>query len=96
VDAQGQAHAEWVDQAKGVVRIPIEQAMADEVDTLKAQVPRACGEIPGTVPAPAPPIPGATNAAPVKPGVPAKPAAPGAKTGAGPAPATPKPNPANK
>jgi hypothetical protein len=57
--------AEWVDQSKGVVRIPIEEAMSREVDTLKAQ-PLAMGaELPAAVP-PAP-APASTHAAPVKP-----------------------------
>ena len=84
VDAQGRSHAEWVDQTKGVVRIPIEQAMAEEVDTLKGKQPAAGAEIPGAAPAPAPaavPAPPAatTNAAPAS--APAKTA---------PAPAKPK------
>jgi len=70
VDASGQPHAEWVDQAKGVVRLPIEQAMAEEVDTLKGKQPAAGAEIPGAAPkaapapaaAPAPPA-ASTNAA---------------------------------
>jgi hypothetical protein len=100
VDDQGKSTAEWVDQGKGLVRIPIVEAMAKEIDTLKSQPAAAGCEIPGAVPAPAPastnaapaagapaPTAGATNAAP------AKPAAPTAKsnaalTGAGPAPAT--------
>lgn len=52
-DAMGRSHAEWVDQAKGVVRIPIEQAMAEEVDTLKSQQPGIGCEIAGAVPPPA-------------------------------------------
>ena len=64
-DAQGRSHAEWVDQAKGVVRIPIEQAMAEEVDTLQSKPTAAGTEIPGAVPAPAPaPAPAAPPAAP--------------------------------
>jgi hypothetical protein len=84
VDAQGKPTAEWVDQAKGTVRIPIEEAMVKEVDTLKTQ-PAAMGtEILGaTPPAPAKTTPaailpsagahagGATNAAPAKPSSPA-------------------------
>jgi len=71
VDAQGNPTAEWIDQDKGIIRIPIEQAMATEIDTLKAEAPQAGSVIPGTVP-PAPaivptagvPAAGATNAAP--------------------------------
>ncbi len=43
---------EWVDQDKGVVRIPIEQAMTREVDVLKAQPAEIGCEIPGSTPAP--------------------------------------------
>jgi hypothetical protein len=84
VDAQGKPHAEWIDQAKGVVRIPIEEAMAREIDTLKAQPVQAGGEIAVTAPAPAatPPTAGATKAAP-------------AASGAGPAPVTTQPNKPN-
>ncbi len=68
---QGPPTAEWVDQTKGIIRIPIEEAMAKEVDTLKSK-PAAMGqEIPGSAPA-AP-----TNAVPAKPVAPAaKPAKP--------------------
>jgi hypothetical protein len=97
VDAQGNAHAEWIDQTKGVIRIPIEEAMAQEIDALKAQPVAMGAVIPAAVPAaPAagPPTAGATNAAPAKPSASLPSAgAPGAKTGAGPAQATTKPNP---
>ena len=36
-DAQGNPTAEWVDQTKGVIRIPIQEAMAREVEALKSQ-----------------------------------------------------------
>jgi hypothetical protein len=91
VDAQGKPTAEWVDQTKGIVRIQIEEAMAEEVDTLKAQPVAMGAAIPVIAPA-APaatagaPATGATNAAPAKPSAPA----------AGPAAATAKPNPSNK
>jgi hypothetical protein len=58
---------EWVDQAKGTVRIPIEEAMAKEIDTLKAQSPQAGAEIAGAAPA----TPVSTNAAPAKAAAPA-------------------------
>ncbi len=67
-DAQGHPTAEWVDQAKGTVRIPIEEAMAKEIDALKAQPVKAGCEI--VVPAPAPSVPASTNAAPAAPGAP--------------------------
>ena len=57
--------ADWVDQAKGVVRIPIEEAMVKEIDTLKAQPAAIGAEIPGSAPAPA-----STNAAPATPAAP--------------------------
>jgi len=71
-DPKGPPTAEWVNQDKGVIRIPIEEAMAREIDTLKAQPAGAGAEIPVAVPpAPAkaapgspPPATGATNAAP--------------------------------
>jgi hypothetical protein len=77
--------AAWVDQTKGIIRIPIEEAMAKEIDTLKAQPAAIGAAIPAAAPAVAPPATaltaGATNAAPAKPVAP----------GAGPAPATSKP-----
>ena len=62
VDKQGYPTAEWIDQDKGTVRIPIVEAMAKEIDTLKAKTPQAGNVIPGIVP-PAP-APAMTNAAP--------------------------------
>jgi hypothetical protein len=45
--------ADWVDQDKGTVRIPIQEAMVEEVETLKSQ-PAAMGvAIPGAIPPPA-------------------------------------------
>jgi len=76
VDDKGKPTAEWVDQDKGVVRIPIEEAMVREIDTLKAQPLQAGGEIPGAAPAPEPAAPASTNAAPEKPAAPATPAKP--------------------
>jgi hypothetical protein len=59
VDAQGRPTAEWVDQGKGVIRIPIEEAMAKEIDALKGK-PVAMGTaIP--VPVPAAPAQNGTN-----------------------------------
>ena len=60
VDAQGNPDAEWVDQTKGVVRIPIQEAMAEEVEALKGQQAAMGCEIAGATPAaatPAPPAP---------------------------------------
>jgi hypothetical protein len=66
VDDQGNVTAEWVDQGKGVVRIPIEEAMAKEIDTLKGQAPAAATDInplPPAKPAPAPAAPAPAPAA---------------------------------
>ena len=74
VDAQGKPHAEWIDQDTGVVRIPIEEAMSREIDTLKAQPAAAGCEIAAPAPAtnaPAAYAPATTNAAPAKPSAPA-------------------------
>jgi len=72
VDSQGHPTAEWVDQAKGVVRIPIEEAMVREIDTLKTQPAQAGAAIAAAPPAPANPGPAVsgTNAAPAKPAKP--------------------------
>ena len=70
VDAQGHSTAAWVDQDKGLIRIPIDEAMDKEVDALKAKPVQIGAAIPGAVPPPAP------AAAPT---APAKPAAPPAK-----------------
>jgi hypothetical protein len=59
VDDKGKPTAEWVDQAKGVVRSPIEEAMVKEIETLKTEAPQIGCEIPVTSAAPA-----STNAAP--------------------------------
>jgi len=51
--------AAWVDQDKGTVRIPIEEAMMKEVDTLKGKPAAMGAAIPGTTPTP----PAATSTA---------------------------------
>jgi hypothetical protein len=80
VDDKGNPTAEWVDQDKGFVRIPIEEAMAEEINTLKAQPAAAGCLIAAAAPAPAAsastnaPVanaPATTNAAPAKPAIPA-------------------------
>jgi hypothetical protein len=53
-DHEALTTAAWIDQAKGVVRIPIDEAMGEEIDTLKAQPVQAGAAIPGTTPKPAP------------------------------------------
>jgi hypothetical protein len=100
VDAQGKPTAMWIDQDKGIISIPIEEAMAKEVDDLKAKAPAAGNEInPPAAPAPAPaPAAGSTNAAPAAPAAPAgKPSTPaanqGKSEGAGAKPAPPSPAP---
>lgn len=80
VDDKGNPTATWVNQDKGLIQIPIDEAMAHEVQALK-DIPVAQGaEIPGSAPAAVPaPAPAATNAAP------ATPAATGQGTNAAPA-----------
>jgi hypothetical protein len=65
--------ADWVDQDKGTVRIPIDEAMTEEVDTLKAKPLQMGAAIPGvaagpgaanTIPAPATAGQASTNASP--------------------------------
>jgi predicted outer membrane lipoprotein len=69
-DGKPHSTAEWVDQDKGLIRIPIEEAMAKEVVDLKAKPTQAAAEInPPAPPAPASPAP--TNGAPAKPAAPA-------------------------
>jgi hypothetical protein len=81
VDAQGKSTAEWVDEKKGTVRIPIDEAMAHEVDDLKARTPAMGNALPSTAPAPAPaPAPGAAPAAAPAAGAPATPPATPAAT----------------
>ncbi|HUB68201.1 MAG TPA: hypothetical protein VL981_12015 [Candidatus Methylacidiphilales bacterium] len=65
--------AAWVDQSKQIVRIPIDEAMAEEIDILKAKPVAMGSEIPVINPAPtAAPAntPPATNAAPSTPAQP--------------------------
>lgn len=77
VDKDGKATAEWVDQDKGFIRIPIEEAMAKEVDTLKVEPLVIACAIPGAVAPAAPaPAPATTNAAPVQTPAPAAKAKP--------------------
>ncbi len=46
--------ADWIDQSKGIIHIPIDEAMAKEVDTLKAESAHICAEVMAGAPAPAP------------------------------------------
>jgi hypothetical protein len=77
-DKQINGPADWVDQSKGIIHIPIDEAMAKEVDTLKTQSAQIGSALP-LPPAPAAPAkPDATkpdagtstNAAPVAPAKP--------------------------
>jgi len=79
--------ADWVDQSKGTVRIPIDEAMAHEIANLKNK-PVGSGNLIATpaAPAAATPAPASTNAAPA---AATTNAAPAAATNA--APATPPP-----
>lgn len=78
VDDKGNPTAEWVDPAKGLIRIPIEQAMVKEIEALKDRPAAIGAEIPVIAPAapastnaaPAATAKGSTNAAPVKPAAP--------------------------
>ena len=74
VDKDNKPTAVWADQTKGTVRIPIEEAMTKEIDTLASQPAAQGAEIPGTAPAapapapePAPTAGASTNAAPAAP-----------------------------
>jgi hypothetical protein len=66
-DAQGKPTAAWVDQDKGVIRLPVEEAMAKEVDTLQGKAAAMGLALPGAVPAAAS---APTNAAPGSPAPP--------------------------
>ena len=93
VDKDNKPTAVWADQTKGTVRIPIEEAMTKEIDTLASQPAAQGAEIPGTAPtapapAPAPAAGASTNAAPAAPAAPAK---KNATTTAPKPPAKPKP-----
>ena len=59
-DKQINGPADWVDQSKGIIHIPIDEAMAKEVATLKSQ-PAQIGSA-----LPLPPPPAAPAAAPAK------------------------------
>jgi len=83
VDDKGKPTAAWVDQDKGLIQIPIDEAMANEVTDLQKVTVGEGAVIPGSTPAPAPAAaapaaatpPASTNAAPAvaKPAAPAKP-----------------------
>ncbi|HEX4140150.1 MAG TPA: hypothetical protein VHY09_07365 [Candidatus Methylacidiphilales bacterium] len=80
VDKDGNPTATWVDQDKGLISIPIDEAMTHELPDLKNVTVGEGAVIPGSTPAPAPaPAPAATNAAPAA-------ATPSASTNAAPVP----------
>jgi hypothetical protein len=61
---------DWVDQDKNLITLPIDEAMAKEIDTLKAKPLGACSPLPAPAAAPAAPAVDktpATNAAPATP-----------------------------
>lgn len=60
--------AAWVDQDKGTVRIPIDEAMVKELDVLKNNAAHVSEIIPAAAPAAAPAA--TTNAAPASPAAP--------------------------
>jgi hypothetical protein len=89
VDDKGNPTATWADQDKGLIQIPIDEAMAHEVADLKNVTLGVGAAIPGVAPAPVPAAP-STNAAPAAPAAPAA-----ASTNAAPAkPAAPPVKPA--
>ena len=49
-DTQTLTTADWVDATKGTVRIPIDEAIPEEIVTLKAKPVQMGGEIPGAHP----------------------------------------------
>jgi hypothetical protein len=65
-DAKTLTTADWVDQGKGIVRIPIDEAIPQEITALRAKPEQMGAAIPGATPAPTAPstVPAATNAAP--------------------------------
>ena len=83
-DTQTLTTADWVDQTKGIVRIPIDEAIPQTITALKAKPVQMGAAIPGAAPAPhtipaaaennapagAPNATPSTNAAPAKPPVP--------------------------
>jgi hypothetical protein len=73
-DEKALTTADWVDQSKGTIRIPIDEAMAREIKTLKKKPVQMGAAIPGATPAApgAVPAPPTTNAAPAQPAAPKK------------------------
>jgi hypothetical protein len=69
--------ADWIDQNKKIIHIPIDEAMAKEIDTLKTQPAQIGSALPVTPPPAAPMAPAKTDAP--------------ASTNAAPAPAAPAP-----
>jgi hypothetical protein len=79
-DRQTLTTADWIDQTKGIVRIPIDEAIPEAITALKSKPVQMGAVIPGTTPAPAaaknnapagtPKATPSTNAAPATPPVP--------------------------
>lgn len=73
-DKQTLTTADWIDQDKGVIRIPIDEAMPQTVAALKAKPVQMGAAMPGAAPIGAPnAAPAATQAAPSKPSAPKAP-----------------------
>lgn len=80
-DNEALTTADWVDRTKSIVRIPVDEAVPQEIALLKTKPVQMGAEIPGsapTKPATAPAPTGATNSAPAAaaPGTNAAPSAP--------------------
>jgi hypothetical protein len=76
-DEKALTTADWIDQSKGTIRIPINEAMAREIKALKAKPVQMGAAIPGATPTPASAVTaGAPAASPSTNAAPAKPAAP--------------------
>ena len=60
-DEKALSTADWIDQAKGTVRLPIDEALPETITSLKAKPVQAGAEIPGMKPAKQPPAPDATS-----------------------------------
>jgi hypothetical protein len=74
-DAKTLTTADWVDQGKGIVRLPIDEAIPQEITALKAKPEQMGAAIPGAAPAaPATNAPSTNAAAPSTNAPPAAPA----------------------
>lgn len=97
VDDKGNPTAVWVDQDKGLIQIPIDEAMMHEVADIKNVTVGEGAPIPGVAPAPAPAAANTTPAAATPPASTNAPTAtPPAAGGKPAAPAKPKLKPKKK